>query len=460
MANDKNFKIKNGLSIGGDPSAVVDAATYYSSDTNYVVDGIGSALFDRPRYNPITGALTYFGVNASSKIATTGNATDIANPSATPPTLRVGANDDYIYTPNLDGSYTSIYCSDGKSLSCRPTCTDTTGKILCTGFGFTSDFEPETTTSFLGTGSGFLYGGTFGARTGYQALGVNFSSLIGVSSTTFIRNGNATTMAPYITTISTQYVGDATYGPAGSSSTFTTIAAYLANNTRLGSAAGASVTLDSYAALHATYPTLYTTNLTINDDIYGIYISGSGFTNRFGGDTQLFPDITTTASAANVYMDTADNNRLYVSTSSIEYKTDVENLDPTYADNILNLRPVWYRSTASADPADWSYYGLIAEEVAAVEPRLVHYGYKQSDYEEVIVTEEVRIDENSPEYDEANPDKTETVERTERRLKDGAVKAPNGVAYERLSVMLLDIIKRQSQQIEALEARVAALETA
>lgn len=238
----------------------------------------------------------------------------------------------------------------------------------------------------------------------------------------------------------------------------------ITNHTFLGN--GQFTTFTSAGTLNATITNLYglrltapssSTGLTVTNN-WGIRQEWSSAKNWFAGASNQFPNLTTTASSANAFLDTGDSNRLYVSTSSIEYKTDVENLDPTYADNILNLRPVWYRSTASADPAEWSYYGLIAEEVAAVEPRLVHYGYKQSDYEEVVVTEEVRIDESSPAYDEANPDKTVTVEKTERRLKDGSVKAPNGVAYERLSVMLLDIIKRQSQQIEALEARVAALE--
>jgi hypothetical protein len=37
---------------------------------------------------------------------------------------------------------------------------------------------------------------------------------------------------------------------------------------------------------------------------------------------------------------------------------------------------------------------------------------------------------------------------------------PDGVQYDRLTVLLLDVVKRQNERIEALEAKVAALEAA
>lgn len=195
------------------------------------------------------------------------------------------------------------------------------------------------------------------------------------------------------------------------------------------------------------------TGLTVTNK-FGIHITGATYTNRFGGATQTFPDITTTASASNAYIDTGASNRLYVSTSSIAYKKDVEEIKPEYADTILNLRPVWYRSKAEADPSDWSYYGLIAEEVAEIEPRLVHYGYKKTDYEEVTVSKEEAIKTDDPEFDVNNPDNTRIVDKIELKLKANAKKTPNGVAYDRLSVLLLSIIKRQDQKITELEKRL------
>lgn len=154
-----------------------------------------------------------------------------------------------------------------------------------------------------------------------------------------------------------------------------------------------------------------------------------------------FPVIGTTASAANAFLDNTSSpaNRLLLSTSSRRYKTEIEDLEHARADAILGLRPVWYRSLAEADPNEWSYYGLIAEEVAEVEPRLVSWTYPEDAYETVEVTEE--IDE-------------EEVTYTTTRLKEGISKIPNGVQYERLGVLLLDIIKRQEERIAALEKKL------
>jgi hypothetical protein len=148
-----------------------------------------------------------------------------------------------------------------------------------------------------------------------------------------------------------------------------------------------------------------------------------------------FNNITTTASAANAFLDSADGNRIYRSTSSLRYKKDVEDIDQLKADAVLSLRPVWYRSKAADDRSNWSWYGLIAEEVAAVEPRLVHWTYLDEDYE----IEEV----------------DGAIKKTP---KPHAELVPDGVQYDRLTVLLLDVVKRQNERIETLEAKVAALE--
>jgi len=45
-------------------------------------------------------------------------------------------------------------------------------------------------------------------------------------------------------------------------------------------------------------------------------------------------------------------------------------------------------------------------------------------------------------------------ELSERRPKDGAQLAPDGVAYERLTVLLLNLVKRQRTAIDALTAKI------
>ena len=139
-----------------------------------------------------------------------------------------------------------------------------------------------------------------------------------------------------------------------------------------------------------------------------------------------------TSNAANVYMDST--GKLLYGGSSLRYKTEVETMEDSYADALLNVRPVWFRSTCEADNPDHSFWGFIAEEVAEIDPRLVHYDYH---------TRVTTTDENGDSH-------TEITELEEP--------IPNGIAYDRFVPALVNVIKRQRTQIEDLAARVAALE--
>jgi hypothetical protein len=148
-----------------------------------------------------------------------------------------------------------------------------------------------------------------------------------------------------------------------------------------------------------------------------------------GGELLAYSVYTvTTAAAADVNI--AANGTLRRSTSSSKYKTDIESIEDNYSDALLNVRPVWYRSTCEADCKDHSYWGFIAEEVAAIDPRLVHWK-----------TVEITHDENGAAVEiPCDPE-------------------PEGVAYDRFVPHLLNLIKRQKEQIETMEARLSALET-
>jgi hypothetical protein len=135
----------------------------------------------------------------------------------------------------------------------------------------------------------------------------------------------------------------------------------------------------------------------------------------------------TTANAANLHIDSG--GFFLRSTSSAKYKTDIETLQDSYSDAILGIRPVWYRSTCENDNPTDSWWGFIAEEVAAIDPRLVQWK-----------TVSVSYDENGAPVQEAcDPE-------------------PDGVAYERFVPHLLNLIKRQKEQIKAIESRLSALE--
>lgn len=116
----------------------------------------------------------------------------------------------------------------------------------------------------------------------------------------------------------------------------------------------------------------------------------------------------TTGSAANVFV--ASNGLLQRSTSSLKYKTDVQNALHGLAE-VMQLRPVTYKGKTDGDKI---FGGLIAEEVDAV-------------------------------------GLTEFVQYAE----DGS---PDALAYGNMVSLLVKAIQEQQALITALTARVAALE--
>lgn len=138
----------------------------------------------------------------------------------------------------------------------------------------------------------------------------------------------------------------------------------------------------------------------------------------------------TTASGANAFIDST-TGLLSRSTSSVAYKRDVEPLDPALADAVLELEPIWYRSAIETDRQDWSWLGFSAEQLAAIEPRLVHWGYLPEDYDQRF--------------------------KRARILRKGAQLRPLGVAYDRMTVPLLSIVQRMAARIDGLEEEITAL---
>jgi hypothetical protein len=158
------------------------------------------------------------------------------------------------------------------------------------------------------------------------------------------------------------------------------------------------------------------------------FVRNDGYINT--GTAGNSPYNNTTATAANMVVNSFGG--LDRSTSSIRFKTDVETLQPEYADALLNCRPVWYRSLCANDNQDWGYWGFIAEEVAEIDPRLVFWKTHETEKDEDGNTVQVELEEPIAE----------------------------GVQYDRFVPHLLNLIKRQKEQIEAMEVRLSALEGA
>ncbi len=140
---------------------------------------------------------------------------------------------------------------------------------------------------------------------------------------------------------------------------------------------------------------------------------------------------TTTASAANVNV--KSDGTLARSTSSEKYKIDIEPLLDEWADKALELEPIFYRSTCDLDNKDWTWYGLSAEAVAAVDKRLVHWRTTET-------------------HDELNEDGE--LEPVTTLLE---TPEPEGVAYDRLVCHLISIVKRQDKAIKELSARIDSI---
>jgi hypothetical protein len=90
------------------------------------------------------------------------------------------------------------------------------------------------------------------------------------------------------------------------------------------------------------------------------YVRTDGLINT--GTKSASPYNNTTGSAANMFLD--NQGTLYRSTSSIKYKTDIQDATHGLAE-VLQLRPVTYKGKADFD-GDKVFGGLIAEEVDAI----------------------------------------------------------------------------------------------
>ena len=138
----------------------------------------------------------------------------------------------------------------------------------------------------------------------------------------------------------------------------------------------------------------------------------------------------TTGGAANVHI--LSNGTFLRSVSSAKYKTGIEDVEMPYAEELYNLRPVYYKSLGTLDNPDHSHWGFIAEEVAEIDPRLCFYKTKEISYEDDGELIETPLDEPIVE----------------------------GVQYDRMIPLLLKLLKDQRDKIETLETKVAALENA
>ena len=152
----------------------------------------------------------------------------------------------------------------------------------------------------------------------------------------------------------------------------------------------------------------------------------------------------TTASAANIFMDSA--GIFCRSTSSGRYKTDIETIDKSYVNTFFdNARPIYYKSLSDNDNHNWGYWGFIAEEIAEFDKRLVHWRFDTKDVE--VEKERVLEDKTIEKYIE--------IEKVNDESKPMIAE---GVMYERITVLLTARVQEQQEVINSLTARLDRLE--
>jgi hypothetical protein len=171
------------------------------------------------------------------------------------------------------------------------------------------------------------------------------------------------------------------------------------------------------------------------------------------------------------------SGRKFRFTSSGRYKTDIEDVVDSYADEVLNLRPVWYRSLCENDRKDWSHWGLIAEEVGEIDQRLAQYQHiplfnddgttqfsqvHATDDDGNLLYEQVPLmdgngdrvfdDNGDPAFIDGDPIMEDGEPLFEVDENGDHVLQIEGVDYNSIVSLLINLIKRQDARIAALEA--------
>jgi hypothetical protein len=143
----------------------------------------------------------------------------------------------------------------------------------------------------------------------------------------------------------------------------------------------------------------------------------------------VFPNVGTTASAANAFLNSASSpaNSLLRSTSSLRYKTNVATIQAADLDALLQMRPVTYTSLSTSDNPTTVHLGFIAEEIATIDSRLVTY----------IPT-------------------TWQMLSTQAKIPAGSATAPDSVQYERITALLVGAVQALAARVSRLEAPASA----
>jgi endosialidase-like protein len=180
----------------------------------------------------------------------------------------------------------------------------------------------------------------------------------------------------------------------------------------LGSASGGSQ--HNVAVGYFSGFNLQTGSHNIYIDSFGPAVSGNESGRIRIGDSNhtatYIAGINGVTSSGGVAVYVNSSGQLGTLTSSIRYKEDIEDMEAS-SDRLMELRPVTFHYKPEYDESGLQQYGLIAEEVAKVDPQLVVYD------------------------------------------ADGT---PQTVRYHFINAMLLNEVQKQHRQIEEQQAKIGA----
>lgn len=266
---------------------------------------------------------------------------------------------------------------------------DIAGAAAIAGTKISPDFGSQTVTT-----TGTVTGGNLTAQgaTGAAATIKNYAGDTNQASMSVIFTGRGNTSTP-----GTQVSYDAYFGTSSSNRRLAEIA--ISNTSNTVASSGGEITLRTCS----TAGSLTTTML-------------------LGAANQVYvPNITTTGSAANLFIDNTDSNNMKRFTSSLRYKKNISDLSLDTS-KIFDLRPVEYDEKVEGIHR----IGLIAEEVAEIFPLLVQY------------TSEAAVD----------PEK-----KKKKGTPEGDVLVPDGVQYALLPVIMLTELKKLRDEVNALKKK-------
>jgi hypothetical protein len=323
------------------------------------------------------------------------------------------------HLPNLD-----IELSAGAvpEIALPQTTSDSSGLITIDGVPFLQSYGSDDI--FLGNDSGNF------TTTGYQNVGIGSAALTGLTTGA----GNIGVGYNALMTTSTGLYNTATGFQALYQSTTGNLNTATGAFALKASSTGANNTADGYLTLYSNTTgtnnlalgyaagmniTTGNNNIDIGDYVYEAYksvdTSADTGTIRIGVqgshlDTYIAGIYGTTVSGSAVYV--SSSGQLGMLTSSRRFKKNIQKMGPV-SDVLLSLQPVTYQYRPQIDPSGTPQFGLVAEDVAKVDPDLVV------------------------------------------RDKDGA---PYTVRYEAVNAMLLNEFLKEHQQVQAQQKELDALE--